>query len=315
MSVAACVRAGTHVDVAWVVESRGFSSRDRSEALALTPGGGRVGAVMAGSLNDQIAELVRSGTSRRMVTLHVGDVDALVAGLSCGGDARCLIVPATDLPAQLWTRLEARAAVCLVSRLDGDQVTSTALFTPETIADASDDVVRLFQRGSSDTAVLGDTVVTVLWPVPEFIVVGAGAIAEAIAAAARLLGWNAHVVADDFATAELAELGAVDGVVVISHDLDVSGSALAAALSSSAGYIGALGARHTQEARARWLAERGVTDLSRIYGPAGLDVGARTPPEIAASIVAEMLAVKSGRTPISLRERNGPIRSTSVAAG
>lgn len=314
LSVAACLRAGTKVDVAWAVETRGFSSWDRSEGLALTPGGGRVGALMAGSLDDQVAELVRTGTTGRLVDLHVGDVDALVAGLSCGGEARCLIVPATDLPNGLWARLEAREAVCLVTRLDGDEVLDTTMFTSATIADAGEDAVRLFQRGSSDTAVFSDIVVTALWPVPRLVVVGAGAIAEAIAAAAKLLGWNARLDADGSATTGLAELAAVDSVVVISHDLDVSGSALVAALSGSAGYIGALGARHTQEARARWLAEKAVTDLRRVYGPAGLDVGARTPPEIAVSVLAEILAVKSRRTPVSLRERNGPIHSTAVTA-
>jgi len=63
-----------------------------------------------------------------------------------------------------------------------------------------------------------------------------------------------------------------------------------AALDSDVGYIGALGARRMQENRADWLAYRGVTDLSRIHGPAGLDIGAETPAEIAVSILAEAIA-------------------------
>jgi xanthine dehydrogenase accessory factor len=51
-----------------------------------------------------------------------------------------------------------------------------------------------------------------------------------------------------------------------------------------------MGARKMQENRADWLAYRGVTDLTRVHGPAGLDIGANTPGEIAVSIVAEAIA-------------------------
>ena len=78
------------------------------------------------------------------------------------------------------------------------------------------------------------------------------------------------------------------------HDVDVAGPALAAALDSDVGYIGALGARRMQQARADWLAYRDITDLDRIHGPAGIDIGADTPAEIALSILAEAVAAKSG---------------------
>jgi xanthine dehydrogenase accessory factor len=312
-SVAACLRADTRVDVAWVFQTRGFSSRERAEALAITPGGGRVGVLMGGSLDDQVTELVGSGISRRVVDLDVGEADALAAGLSCGGSARCLIMPATDLPSELWQRLSDRQPVCLVTRLDGDEALATAMFTPDMVAAAGDDAARLFRRGVTDTAVVADTVVTALWPVPKLVIVGAGAIAEALEAMANVLGWRT-VIGDGAAGTAMADLAVVDNVVVISHDLDIGGSALAAALSGSAGYIGAIGSRGTQQARAGWLADRGITDLSRIHGPAGLDVGAGTPPEIAVSIIAEALAAKSGRRPVSLRERTGPIHKSPSPA-
>ena len=111
IGVVACLNADTRVDVAWAVETRGFGSRDHAEALMLTPGGGRVGSVMSGSLNDRLAELAGRDGRGRIVDLHVGEVDALVVGLSCGGDARCLLVPATELPAELWQRLVDRERV------------------------------------------------------------------------------------------------------------------------------------------------------------------------------------------------------------
>jgi xanthine dehydrogenase accessory factor len=96
------------------------------------------------------------------------------------------------------------------------------------------------------------------------------------------------------ATGVIATLAALDKVVVASHDDELAGPALAAALAGEVGYIGAVGSRRTQLARADWLAYRDITDLSRIHGPAGLDIGAGTPAEIAVSILAEALAVSSG---------------------
>lgn len=308
LTVSACLRAGTRVDVAWAVETHGFSSRDRGEALALTPGGGRVGSVLSGSLNDQLADLAASGVARRLIDLQVGEVAAAAVGLSCGGDARCLLVPATDLPGELWEQLRSREPVCLVTRVDGDQVQTTTMFTAATITDASADVAQLFSRGISDATVTEAEVVTVLWPVPKLLIIGAGAIAEALGAAASLLDWHTQTVSDVSAAAGLITgLAAMDKVVVISHDDELAGPALEAALAGDVGYIGALGSRRTQQSRAQWLADHGTTDLDRIHGPAGLDIGANTPAEIAVSIVAEALAAKSGATPGSLRERTGPI--------
>jgi xanthine dehydrogenase accessory factor len=105
-------------------------------------------------------------------------------------------------------------------------------------------------------------------------------------------------------------------VLVVSHDLELAGPTLSTALSSQAGYIGALGSRRTQQARADWLAYRGITDLDRIHGPAGLDIGASSPAEIAVSILAEALATASGAMSVatdsgeksmSLRDRTGAI--------
>jgi xanthine dehydrogenase accessory factor len=307
-SVAACLRAGTPVDVAWPVETRGFSSRERAEALAITPGGGQIGGVLSGSLNSQLAELSDQGRSGRLVSLHVSEVDALVAGLACGGTARCLLVPAVELPADLWERLRERAPVGLVTRVDGERVLDTQLFTADTVAEAGEDAAALFRRGVSATVIGADSVVTVLWPVPKLVLVGAGAVVDALAAAAGLLGWQVQTLNQVSAATEvIAGLAPLDKVVVTSHDNEMAGPALETALATGVGYIGALGSRRTQQSRADWLAGRGVTDLERVHGPAGLDIGSSTPAEIAVSILAEALAVAKGAAAGSLRERSGSI--------
>ncbi len=294
MSVGACLRAGTQVHVAWVVEGDAFPDRGRADALALTPGGGRVGSLLSGAPDTQLADLASRGCGNgRLVRVEVGDVDALVVGLSAGGTVWCLLMPATALPADLWPLLRAREPVGLVTRLDGDEAVDTALFTSETLEAPGEQAAQLFARRMSDTAVSDDRVVTVLWPVPKLVVVGGGPIADALARAAALLGWQTQSESDIVtATGVIAGLARLDKVVVASHDSEVAGRALAAALASEAGYIGALGSRRAQQARADWLAYRGITDLERIHGPAGLDIGADTPAEIAVSILAEALAVE-----------------------
>jgi xanthine dehydrogenase accessory factor len=310
LSVQACLRAGTRVDVAWVVRTRGVSSRDNTQALALTPGGGRIGRVLDGALDDKLADAAARGASGRVLDLEVGELEASLGGLSCGGRAEALLANASDLPVALWELLREREPVCLVTRLEGDRVVGVELFSQHTIEGAGSDAVQLFGRRLSGSAIVGDSVITAWWPVPRLVVVGGGLIADALVAAASLLGWKSDVATDAAsATGLIVGLAGIDKVVVLSHDVDVAGTALLAALESPAGYIGALGARRTQQARADWLAYRDVTDLDRINGPAGLDVGANTPGEIAVSILAEALLVSSGRDGRPLRERSGSIHA------
>jgi xanthine dehydrogenase accessory factor len=204
----------------------------------------------------------------------------------------------------LWDRLREREPVSLRANLDGDRIVDVAMLA----ADADDDVARLYGRRVSGSLVGPDAVTSVFWPVPRLVIVGGGPVADAVRAAAGLLGWRTDVATDArTATGAIAALAGLDKVVVVSHDVELAGSALEAALAGEVGYIGALGSRRTQQARADWLAYRGITDLHRVHGPAGLDIGANTPPEIAVSIVAEAMAVGAKAAGRSLRERSGPI--------
>ena len=295
MTVSACLRAGTDVDVAWVVDAEGFDDRDPAEALALTPGGGRVGAALGGALDGQLATLATRGGPGRLLDVDVPDIDALVAGLPHGGQARCLVIPASRLPADLWGRLETREALCLVTRLDDvGTVVDTALFTDETLASAPDAARELAESGRSATAVLGDTVITVLHPVATFVVAGPGPVAAAVASAAAPLGWTVRATADlATATGWCARLAAIDKVLVAGHDVQFAGPVLAAALGTPAGYVGAVGSRSMREQRAAWLADRGITGVERVRTPAGLDIGATTPAEIAIAVLAEVIATGS----------------------
>jgi xanthine dehydrogenase accessory factor len=297
LSVEACLRAGTTVDVAWVVSTDDFAGRDPADAVGITPGGGRLGSLLSGALDGQLAEMAAPGIGAgRLVDLHVGEVDALVVGLPRGGDVRCLLVPAAELPAELWELLLGRAAVCLITDLDGEDVVGTRLFTSDTVADAGEAATELFRRGVSGTSIRDDAAITVLCPVARMVIVGSGPIVDALGQAAAPLGWQVQTVTDvGTATGLIAGLASLDKLVVAAHDIEVAGRVLAAALDSDVGYIGALGSPRMQQTRADWLAYRGITDLARIHGPAGLDIGADTPAKVAISILAEAVAAEAGR--------------------
>jgi xanthine dehydrogenase accessory factor len=100
---------------------------------------------------------------------------------------------------------------------------------------------------------------------------------------------------------------------VLTHEERLDVPALVAALGSDAFYVGAIGSRRTQGKRRERLLEAGLTEeqLDRLAGPAGLDLGGHTPGETAISILAEMLAVRAGRSGGRLVERSGPIHATA----
>jgi xanthine dehydrogenase accessory factor len=304
---------GRDVQLATVVAARGLSSRQPAAVAAWTAGESPVGELVSGV---SIAELTEPG----LIDIVISDDEAGAAGLACGGSATLLVQRAADYPVDVWDRLVAREPMCLVTRIDGGKLGDTVALTPETIRDVpafGDGVSRLFGRGVTAAAVVDDTVAVALWPVPVLVVMGDGLIAEALHDVATLLGWRPQIAPDvQPAVAAVGELHPSDAVVVLSHDRAADGPTLAAALTGRAGYVGALGSRRTQIARREWLTEHGVPAeaQARIHGPAGLDVGAHTPGEIAVSIVAEILATRAATTGGALRDREGPVHVAGVQA-
>jgi xanthine dehydrogenase accessory factor len=160
-------------------------------------------------------------------------------------------------------------------------------------------------------------------PPPRLLVIGAVDTAEALCAAAKLLGWTTIVADARSAFLTRERLPSADrliakwpeetlsevqpdhqtAIVVLTHDDKFDIPALAGALATEAFYIGALGSRRNQERRRARLVDEGVPEgsLDRIAGPCGLDLGADSQQETALSILAEIVAVRSGRT-------GGPLR-------
>lgn len=174
----------------------------------------------------------------------------------------------------------------------------------------------LFAREGSEVLTLASAervFVDRVLPPRRLVIVGATPLAVSLAALASRVGYRVTVVdpreglvrGSQFPSAEvvlqwpaeaLSELdaGKWTDVAVLTHDERLDLEALRAAIGAGCRYIGLLGGKRTQRTRREALQESGVTssDLARVRGPIGLDIGAVTPDEIAVAILAEMLAVR-----------------------
>jgi xanthine dehydrogenase accessory factor len=325
-TVSLWVAQGRTTVIARAIELRGFGGRRDGEVVAWS-GGDRVGNLFAGVGQPLLLAAAEqlAGSSAVTVEVELGDDDAVAAGLACGGSATVLVQDAAAIPRQVWDALGARDAVVLGSVLNGSGAMAiTADGTTVGSLGAADAEIRAaaerLLRGGAGlrrrVEVDGSSVlVELLSPASKMLVVGASDLAVALVQQGKALGWQVGVVdersvASEAIVTEAAALGPVDGLVVLSHAIGPSCAALAAALTSRCGYVGALGSRHTQAARAEQLrAVHGLSDatIARVHGPVGLDLGARTPEETALAVFAEQLANRSGRNAASLRVGSGPI--------
>ncbi len=277
-----------------------------------------------------------------------GDDSAAAAGLACGGELDVLVhrIEGEDVAEQLRLAVEGRpAAIALVTAgpqaLVGRTVTAASAgalaqevpgLSPSLLVAALTGRTEGGASGPVEVACAGWTLrlfVDVAAPARRLLIGGATDSAAALATAAAALGYRvtvcdpraAFALPSRFPAAQQVLTGRVheviaaaaltsrDAVCLVSHDEDLDPLALAAALESAAGYVGALGSRSTAARRRERLRALGVPEsrIARLRMPIGLDVGARTPAELAVAVVAEVLAVRSatGGAPLGVGE--GPI--------
>ena len=138
-------------------------------------------------------------------------------------------------------------------------------------------------------------------PRPRLVVGGRGPVVDALAAIGEVVGMVVRAGtpgSPEFASA-VEDLGRADAVVFVDHDDPRLVPSLTAVLEGEAGYVGVMGSRRHTPGFVTRLRDAGV-DLGRLRSPTGLDLGARVPPEIALSILAEIMAVLRGRPGSSL---------------
>ena len=215
-----------------------------------------------------------------------------------------------------------RRAVALATRLD--DAAEALVYRDEAKGDLAGDQAivsaarRAMDIGKSETVDIGGAKIflNVYVPPPRLIIVGAVHIAQSLAPMAAMLEFDVTVVdprgawattqrfpgvkvIKDWADEAFQEMGLdiSTAVVTLTHDPKLDDPALESALKSDVFYIGALGSKRTHAKRKERLAEVGITDdmFARIHGPVGLNIGAKSPAEIAVSILGQIIEVKARR--------------------
>lgn len=284
---------GAPMALATVVSTWGSAPRPRGSHMIVHRDGRFEGSISGGCVESAVlqrAAEVIGGRPAHVELYGVADGDAWEVGLPCGGEIAVLVQPVGEagFPPDLFARIamagEAGRALTLATDLDSGV----------TCAEAKDgDFLNRYD------------------PPRRLLIVGAVQIAQSLVPLAQAIGVTPLVIdprgrfltAERFPGVELDDRwpddavaarlpGESTAVVVLSHDIKIDDPALVAALRAPTGYIAALGSRRSHAARLERLAAMGFSaaELARIDGPAGIDIGAIGPAEIALSISAGMVA-------------------------
>lgn len=308
-------RTGRGAVLATVVETWGSAPRQPGSQLAIAADGTFMGSVSGGCVEGAVVgeavDALADGKPR-LLTFGVSDDQAFAVGLACGGTIRVLVEPVGQaLPEPMLAQIVAaradrRPVAYLVNTATWDRQLSSGADDP--MAQAVETRMRADKSGMED----GDWFVAIHNPPLRMIVVGAVHIAQGLLPMARACGYDpvlidprgafgaaarfpGQIINDNWPDEAMAALhpDARTAVVTLTHDPKLDDPALIAALASPAFYIGCLGSTRTHAKRLERLRNAAVTDaqIARLHAPVGLDIGARSPAEIAVSIMAQITQV------------------------
>ncbi|MBA2676038.1 XdhC family protein [Ramlibacter sp.] len=299
--------------LATVVRTWGSSPRPVGSIMALCEDGSVVGSVSGGCIEDDLVyrftrayaggagasgNAIPSGAPG-FVKYGITADEAHRFGLPCGGTLELLLEYDPDAAslAQLVQSLETGRLMRRVVRLADGAVTLSEAAAPEELRVDADALVNTFG------------------PEYRMLLIGAGQLTEYLATMALFSGFAVTVcdpreeyrgawsvagatmlsdMPDDVVLAFKADRRSC--VVALTHDPKLDDLALLEALKTQAFYVGAIGSRRNNEARHQRMREHfdvSADELARLRGPIGIYIGSKTPPEIAVSVMAEILAVKN----------------------
>jgi xanthine dehydrogenase accessory factor len=294
---------GLRVATATVVKTERSAPRDPGAVLAVSERGEVAGSVAGGCVEPAVydeAREVLAGGAPRLRTYGIADEEAFEVGLPCGGTVHIFVdLAEREIVEGIAAAVREERPVALEVRVSGDRIGEKRLVS-------SDGAV-------AETGLVSDEVfVSSFAPRPNMYVFGAVDHAAAVAQMGRFLGFRVTVcdARAKFATRkrfpDVDELvvewpdrflarAPVDertAVCVLTHDHKFDVPLLKAALETSAGYIGAMGSRKTNAERAERLRAEGVSEeaFARVHAPIGLDIGSRTPEEVAVAVAGEIVA-------------------------
>lgn len=330
----AWVNKGESIALATVVQTWGSSPRGVGARMGITADGRMTGSVSGGCVEGAVIEagmeVIRTGQPQ-LLHFGVADETAWEVGLACGGSIEVFVQP-LDLQVFMAMRkaLEAEtpAAVATIIRGPDHLLGQSLVYTNQAPAPSPtpwpQDALSAAQAALAQARPArhplpdGQTevFVDVLLPPPSLIIVGGVHISIALAKIAKVLGYQTTIVdprrafgnperfshADQLVQAWPDEalrslpISRSTAIAVLTHDPKLDDPALIIALASPAFYVGALGSKTTQAKRRARLLQAGLaeTQVDRLHGPIGLDIGAQTPEEIALSIMGEVVAAGKG---------------------
>jgi xanthine dehydrogenase accessory factor len=322
--------AGKHALLATVVRTWGSSPRPVGSIMALCEDGAVVGSVSGGCIEDDLihrfTQAYAPGSARSLpkgppewVKYGISADEAHRFGLPCGGTLELLLEFDPD----------AQGLAALVSQLDAGSLVQRSV----KLLDGHAELQAC--SAAADCHATDTHVVNTFGPEFRMLLIGAGPLTECLATMAIFCGFAVTVCDPREEYRGSWALGGVTMrtempddvvldmrpdrrtcVVALTHDPKLDDMALLEALKTEAFYIGAIGSRRNNEARQQRMIEHfdeTTESLQRLRGPIGLYIASKTPPEIAVSIMGEILALKNG-VDLPLAMRVGPAKDGLAVA-